>query len=101
LADLLGQSFPLYLADLLNVLMGQVEHGVQFPSVAGLAFRGALDLDESRLVVHYHVHVGFRIGVLRIVRAGPCDPVFLGGGIMLQRHDDLSPNCARNQPICL
>ena len=45
----------------------QLQHRIELDAAERMALRRALDLDEPAGVVHHHVHVGLRLGVLRVV----------------------------------
>ena len=49
-------------------LFGQRQQGLHFVAAEGVAFGGALHLDEAAAVVHHHVHVGVAVGVLGVVQ---------------------------------
>src|SRR6202051_1241243 len=49
-------------------LGGEIQQLIEFVAPKGVAFRSALNLDECAAAVHDHVHIGLRIGVLRVVQ---------------------------------
>src|SRR5690606_36773585 len=50
-----------------DAALGEREKPVQFAAVKGVPLGGTLDLDVAARLVHDHVHVRLRLGVLRIV----------------------------------
>src|SRR5690606_34220952 len=55
---LLLQGLPLQLDQLGDAFAGQCRHLVELLQPEGMAFGGALQLDERAGIVHHHVHVG-------------------------------------------
>src|SRR5579859_260044 len=51
-----------------DALGGEVQQLIEFVAPKRVALRSALNLDEGAAAVHHHVHVGFRIRILRVVQ---------------------------------
>src|SRR3981189_3278547 len=51
-----------------DALGGKIQQLIQFVAAKRVAFCGALNLDECTAAVHDHVHIGFRIRILRVVQ---------------------------------
>src|ERR1700733_3238336 len=53
---------------LCNALRRKVQELIELMTAKGMAFRGALDLDERASAIHHHIHVRFRVRILGIVQ---------------------------------
>src|SRR6266404_1071422 len=72
-----------------NALGGEIQQLIEFVAPKRVAFRSALNLDECAAAVHDHVHIGFRIRILRVVqiehRRPAVDAHGNGGYLAMQR----------------
>src|SRR5690606_16373059 len=64
---LLLQGLPLQLDQLGDAFAGQCRHLVELLQPEGMAFGGALQLDERAGIAHHHVHVGLGLRIFQIV----------------------------------
>src|SRR3569623_80945 len=53
--------------ELADAALREFEHGLQFFHAEGVALGRALHLDEGAGLVHYHVHVGFGVGIFGVI----------------------------------
>src|ERR1700681_1268437 len=51
-----------------DTLCREVQQLIEFVAAKRVSFGGALDLDERAAAVHHHIHIRFRVRILRVVQ---------------------------------